>query len=192
MYNIIAIIGKAGAGKDRMLQAVLEELKDMPNIHEVVPCTSRPKREKDVDGVNYYFYTPNYFMEKIYNGEMLEFTRFNNWWYGTSYDSVRSDGVINIGIFNPSAVRQLLDREDCHVSIYWVAAANKTRLLRQLNREDNPNCGEIVRRYIADEADFAEIDFDCTLIRNDTWEDFANGVQAIVGQVQTSFTRGQI
>ena len=28
MYNIIAIIGKAGAGKDRMLQAILDELKD--------------------------------------------------------------------------------------------------------------------------------------------------------------------
>lgn len=191
MYNIIALMGKAGAGKDCLLQAVLEELKDTPNIHEIIPCTSRPKREKDAHGVNYYFYTPDQFMEKIYDGEMLEFSNFNNWWYGTSYDSVRSDGVINIGVFNPTGVRQLLDREDCHVSIYWVAAADKTRLLRQLNREDKPNTDEIIRRYSADAEDFKDIDFSHFIVPNETWEDFEAGVKAIVSQVQTTLAQGQ-
>jgi guanylate kinase len=122
---------------------------------------------------------------------MLEFTNFNNWWYGTSYDSVRSDGVVNIGVFNPAGVRQLLDRDDCHVSVFWVQAADKTRLLRQLNREEWPDVKEIVRRFSADEEDFKDIDFDYTLIPNDSWDDFKAGIEKIVGQTETTLAQGR-
>ena len=36
-----------------------------------------------------------------------------------------------------------------------VEASAKTRLLRSLTREDNPDVDEIVRRYLADREDFA-------------------------------------
>jgi guanylate kinase len=86
----------------------------------------------------------------------LEFTNFNNWWYGTSYDSVRSDGIVNIGVFNPSGVRQLLDRPDCDVTVYWVTTSDKQRLYRQLSREESPDVKEIIRRFATDEADFMD------------------------------------
>lgn len=191
MYKIIALMGKAGAGKDRMMQNVLQRMQNTPGIHEIVSCTSRPIREGEADGINYYYYTPDQFMEKIFDGEMLEFTNFNNWWYGTSYDSVRSDGVVNIGVFNPAGVRSLLDRDDCDVTIYWVQAADKTRLLRQLNREDNPDTNEIIRRYQADAEDFKDIDFTHYIIPNETWDDFDAGVKAIVCQVETTLAQGR-
>lgn len=191
MYKIIALMGKAGAGKDRMMQAALTRLQNVPNIHEIISCTSRPIREGEANGINYYYYTPDQFMQKIFDGEMLEFTNFNNWWYGTSYDSVRSDGMVNIGVFNPAGVRSLLDRDDCDVTIAWVQAADKTRLLRQLNREEHPDVNEIIRRYQTDAEDFKEIDFSHYIIPNETWDDFNQGVEAIVGWVQTSLAQGQ-
>lgn len=33
----------------------------------------------------------------------IEFTCFNNWWYGTSIDALVKD-KINIGIFSPKAI----------------------------------------------------------------------------------------
>lgn len=191
MYKIIALMGKAGAGKDRMMQAALTRLQNVPNIHEIISCTSRPIREGEANGINYYYYTPDQFMQKIFDGEMLEFTNFNNWWYGTSYDSVRSDGMVNIGVFNPAGVRSLLDRDDCDVIIAWVQAADKTRLLRQLNREEHPDVNEIIRRYQTDVEDFKEIDFSHYIIPNETWDDFNRGVETIVGWVQTSLAQGQ-
>ena len=191
MYKIIALMGKAGAGKDRMMQAALTRLQNVPNIHEIISCTSRPIREGEANGINYYYYTPDQFMQKIFDGEMLEFTNFNNWWYGTSYDSVRSDGMVNIGVFNPAGVRSLLDRDDCDVIIAWVQAADKTRLLRQLNREEHPDVNEIIRRYQTDTEDFKEIDFSHYIIPNETWDDFNQGVETIVGWVQTSLAQGQ-
>lgn len=188
MYKIVALMGEAGAGKDTVMQHIL---KARPDLHEIVSCTSRPIREGEAHGVNYFYYTPDQFMEKIYQGEMLEFTNFNNWWYGTGYDSVRSDGVINIGVFNPEGVRSLLERDDCDVTVYWVRTDDKTRLLRQLHRETHPDVREIVRRFNADYQDFEFIEFAHTTLENNSVEDLQHCVEVIVGQLETPSALGQ-
>ena len=194
MYNIVALMGEAGAGKDSMMQAILEKLTEkghIADIHEIVSCTSRPMREGEAHGLNYYYYHPDDFAMKIINDEMLEFTQFNNWWYGTSYDSVRSDGMVNIGVFNPAAVRQLLDRPDCDVKVFWIVACDKNRMMRQLDREVHPDVREIVRRFNADYEDFKDIEFDYLEIPNEDMRDFWDGVEEIVCQVETILAQGQ-
>ena len=131
MYNIVVLMGEAGAGKDSMMQAVLRKLAEkghVADVHEIVSCTSRPMREGEAHGINYYYYHPSDFEMKILNDEMLEFTKFNNWWYGTGYDSVRGDGVVNIGVFNPAGVRQLVDRPDL-TSLSSVSHLRRTVLM---------------------------------------------------------------
>ena len=194
MYNLVVLMGEAGAGKDSMMQAVLEKLAErghVADVHEIVSCTSRPMREGEAHGINYYYYRPEEFEQKIMDDEMLEFTRFNNWWYGTSYDSVRSDGIVNIGVFNPSGVRQLLDRPDCDVTVYWVTTSDKQRLYRQLSREESPDVKEIIRRFNADEEDFADIDFDYTEVVNETFDDFYAIAEQIACQIESMIAQGR-
>lgn len=194
MYNLVVLMGEAGAGKDSMMQAVLEKLAErghVADVHEIVSCTSRPMREGEAHGINYYYYRPEEFEQKIMDDEMLEFTRFNNWWYGTSYDSVRSDGIVNIGVFNPSGVRQLLDRPDCDVTVYWVTTSDKQRLYRQLSREESPDIKEIIRRFNADEEDFADIDFDYTEVVNETFDDFYAIAEQIACQIESMIAQGR-
>ncbi len=164
MYKIIALIGEAGTGKDSLMDTILTLC---PDFHEIVNCTTRPRREGEVHGVNYFYYTPEQFGDMVLHDEMLECTVFNDWFYGTSYDSVRSD-CVNIGVFNPTAVEALSARPEVNLTIIRVCAAPKTRLLRQLNREDNPCVDEIIRRYGADKIDFegVEDDFDCIEVWN--------------------------
>lgn len=190
MYNIIALMGEAGSGKDRTMQAVLAA---DPTLHEIISCTTRPMRQGEAHGVNYFYYTPGQFGQKVLDGEMLECTVFNDWFYGTSYDSVRSDGVINIGVFNPTGVESLLARPDCNVLVYWIKAKDKTRLLRQLNREEDPDVREVVRRFQADYNDFDGIDEELPVIilRNETPEDLEYNVKAILCQSESVFARGQ-
>ena len=194
MYKMVVFMGKAGAGKDSTMQQVLKLLAEkniISEVHEIVSCTSRPIRENEAHGVNYYYYHPDDFAMKIINDEMLEFTNFNNWWYGTSYDSVRSDGIVNIGVFNPSGVRQLLDRPDCDVTVYWVTTSDKQRLYRQLSREENPDVKEIIRRFNADEEDFADIDFDYTEVVNETFDDFYANAEQIACQIESMIAQGR-
>ena len=156
MYKIIAIMGEAGTGKDSLMQEIL---KLEPMLHEVISCTTRPMRQGEIEGVNYYYYTPEQFGDRVLHDEMLECTVFNDWFYGTSYDSVRSD-CINIGVFNPTGVESLLARSDVDVKVIRVVAEDKTRLIRQLNREEWPDVREIIRRFNADWMDFEGIDND--------------------------------
>ena len=152
MYKIIAIIGEAGAGKDTLMQAFLKQ----HDFHEIISCTTRPPREGEKEGVNYFYYTDEKFLEKVNKNEMLEYTSFRNWFYGTSYDSVVKD-KINIGVFNPDGVLSLLQRKDVDLQIIRVTARDKTRLLRQLNRESSPDVDEIIRRYKTDKEDFEKV-----------------------------------
>ena len=163
--KIIALIGKAGAGKDTIMKSMI---KQCPYLHEIVSCTTRPRREYEIDGINYYFYTVEQFTKKVLNNEMLEATEFNGWFYGTSLDSL-SLTDINVGVFNPDGISAMYDRNDIDLRIYYITASDKTRLLRQLNREDFPNVDEIIRRYETDRKDFLTVDdeFDPKHIQND-------------------------
>lgn len=163
MIKIIAIIGKAGSGKDTILNRIFTLYSTY--FHKIISCTSRPPREKEIKGKDYYFYTKEHFLNKINNNEMLEYTEFNNWLYGTSLDSVSKD-KINIGVFNPQGIENLLKRNDIDLKIIYVRASAKERLLRQLNREENPNVEEIIRRFNVDEQDFNNLNYKAYVIDN--------------------------
>lgn len=164
--NIIAICGKAGAGKDTLLQKITRSERTSSFLHEIVSCTTRPPREGEVNGVNYHFLTNEEFAEKILNKEMLEATIFNDWCYGTALQSLDVNKV-NIGVFNPAGIEALLEDSRINLRVYYVDVPGKERLIRQLNREESPNVDEIIRRYKADEEDFMDLDFDYFTVFND-------------------------
>ena len=189
MYKIIAIMGEAGTGKDSLMQEIL---KLKPEFHEIISCTTRPMREGEAEGVNYYYYTPEQFGDRVLHDEMLECTVFNDWFYGTSYDSVRSD-CINIGVFNPTGVESLLARPDVDVKVVRVVAEDKTRLIRQLNREEWPDVREIVRRFNADWMDFdgIEEDFECIKISNGQGADLVANPMLVIAELAPWLNQGK-
>jgi guanylate kinase len=113
---------------------------------------------------------------------MLEATSFNDWFYGTSYDSLRSD-CPNIGVFNPDGIRAMSEMPDIDVTVFKITCTDKIRLLRQLNREENPNVDEIVRRYKTDKEDFFDLEFKYIEVENNDTEDLDLASKAIVGQL---------
>ena len=164
--KVLALIGESGAGKDAFMQQILKQ--NEFNFNEIVSCTSRPQREKEEYGVHYYFYDKDEFLVKVRQGDMFEYTEFNGWMYGTSKDSIVKD-KINIGVFNPEGIRSLISHNELDVFVVRVRASAKTRLLRQLNRQKNPDVDEIVRRYGTDKKDFVNIEFDnLALVNEDT------------------------
>ncbi len=164
-YRIIALFGPSGAGKDTLLKAI-EEL-DLPiEINKIITTTTRPKRDYEIEDVDYHFVSVNTFGLSIMNEEMLEATTFNNWLYGTSILDLKED-AINIGVFNPMAIECLLEDDRLQILPIYVKASDKTRLMRQLEREEDPDCLEICRRFEADLKDFDDIDFTHKTIAND-------------------------
>lgn len=178
MFDVIALMGKAGSGKDALLH---ELIRQCPNANEMISCTTRPIREGEAHGVNYFYMTPEEFGARVLNGEMLECTEFNNWFYGTSYEALRSN-CINIGVFNPTGVESLLHFPDINVKVFYITASDKTRLLRQLNREENPDVQEIIRRFRADMIDFEDLT-DIPYIEINNEGDLMDAARAVLDQI---------
>ena len=80
MKNIIVISAPSGSGKTTLCS---ELLRSKPHIKFSVSCTTRPKREHEVDGVNYHFLSEQEFIEKMQNNEFIEFENVHGYFYGT-------------------------------------------------------------------------------------------------------------
>ena len=189
MYKILAIVGKAGSGKDTIMQRVLAAAPG--RFHEIISATTRPPREGEVDGKNYHFKQPSEFGHWVRNGYMLEYTQFNNWYYGTPIFSLVEDKV-NIGVFNPAGVRALSRLPQVSLAIAYVYTDDKTRMMRQLCREEYPNVQEIVRRFQTDEEDFEKFaqDFErdqVTLIENSGEIGLVRAVDTIMTMAEEMF-----
>jgi len=178
-YKVIALIGESGTGKDSILNKLIHEI---PEAHRVVSHTSRPVREGETDGKDYHFVSASNFVGKISRNEMIESTRFNNWYYGISIKSLEKD-KINLCVLNPTGIRNLLNRDDIELKVYRIQASDKTRLIRQLTREENPNVEEIIRRYKTDKIDFEDLEFDFQSLKNENLEDFTIAANTIISEI---------
>jgi guanylate kinase len=168
---IIALLGKAGAGKDTVAKVLVE---NNPEWHMMVSCTTRPMREGEKEGVNYYYLTNEEFAKKVLNGEMLEAVCFNNWYYGTDKTTLLPG--INVGVFNPEGYDCFLEsaKIDPELTVigFYVYVDDKIRMMRQLTRETDPDVKEICRRYFADLEDFDDIDYlNLKKVSNDNLDD---------------------
>jgi guanylate kinase len=80
--QLIIVSGPSGAGKTTVLKEVLARF---PRLVPSVSATTRPPRPGEVDGVDYYFLSPDEFAARRERGEFLEcFEVFGRgYWYGT-------------------------------------------------------------------------------------------------------------
>ena len=145
--KIIAIIGKAGAGKDFWLHKICE---DNEEVHEIVSCTTRPARWMEQDGKNYHFLTEDQFLSE----QFLESCMFRGWRYGTRIKDIK-ENKINIGVFNLNGMETLLENPNIDLTVVYMQAEDRVRLIRQLRR-DSSDINEIFRRYNTDNIDFDE------------------------------------
>jgi len=58
-------------------------------LHYTVTATTRPQRQGESDGIDYYFLSPRRFEEMVENGELLEWARVYGHWYGVPREQVK-------------------------------------------------------------------------------------------------------
>lgn len=86
MRNILFVIsGPSGVGKGTIANMIAER---NPNVFVSVSMTTRPARQGETDGKDYYFVTREAFEQKIKNGGLLEYSEHFENFYGTPRDKV--------------------------------------------------------------------------------------------------------
>ncbi|RMG57330.1 MAG: guanylate kinase [Deltaproteobacteria bacterium] len=79
--NLIVISAPSGTGKTTVCR---ELVKRMEGLVLSTSYTTRPKKEGERDGIDYFFVSPERFDEMASKGEFLEWAEIYGWKYGTS------------------------------------------------------------------------------------------------------------
>lgn len=79
--NLIIFTGPSGVGKSTVEKYFLDD-KSL-NLSFSVSATTRPMREGEENGKNYFFLTKEIFLEKVNQGDFLEWVEYAGNYYGT-------------------------------------------------------------------------------------------------------------
>lgn len=163
MGKIICLMGKSCAGKDTIYKRLLME--KAPELKKIVPYTTRPVREGEREGIEYFFTDEEEFQRLKGQGKVIEDRAYHTyhglWRYFTVDDDQLQDtarSYLMIGTLE--AYRKLQDYFGVDRLLpVMVELEDGLRLQRALSRElsqERPRYGEMCRRFLADSEDFSE------------------------------------
>jgi guanylate kinase len=107
---LIVISGPSGVGKDSVVQRMKD--RGLP-FHFVVTATTRPRRENEQQGVDYFFMSKGEFAQMIEQGELIEYAIVYNDYKGIPKQQVREalasgkDVVMRVDVQGAATVRKL-------------------------------------------------------------------------------------
>lgn len=160
MGKIFCLIGKSSTGKDTIAKIILNSM----NLKTITLYTTRPIREGEINGREYYFVSNEELNKLESTGKVIEkrvyHTIHGDWSYATvdSNINLESDNYLILNTLEGYKRLVKYYGRDIVVPIYiWVDL--NTRLDRAFLREEQeekPKYKELCRRFIADESDFCE------------------------------------
>jgi guanylate kinase len=111
---LVLISAPSGGGKTTLCQKLLEA---RPQMARAVTCTTRPPREGENDGVDYYFLDAGSFLKRVQAGNFLEHATV----YGNSYGTLKSevlnklrqgkDVLLTVDVQGAASIRQRADED---------------------------------------------------------------------------------
>ena len=163
MGRIYYLLGKSATGKDTLYKEIL---KWRPKLRTVTMYTTRPIREGETDGVEYFFTGREELERQLASGKVIESRTYQTiagpWTYYTvddgQFDVADDESCLMIGTLE-SYEKMCTYFESGKMVPVYIEVPDGIRLLRAVKREENqkkPNYREVCRRYLADEKDFSE------------------------------------
>lgn len=163
MGKIFCLMGKSASGKDSVYRRIMEDRE--LGLKRIVPYTTRPVRQGEQDGVEYYFVTERKLQELQEAGKIVELRAYDTvcgiWKYFTVCDDrmdLEQNDYAVIGTLDSwHAMCGYFGRERM-VPVY-IEVEDGLRLERAVVREreqEKPQYAELCRRFLADSEDFSE------------------------------------
>ena len=162
MGKIFVLMGKSASGKDAIFKRLLA--RGEPPLNRIIPYTTRPIRQKEVDGVEYHFCDEARERELDDAGRIIEkriyHTVHGRWAYFTvddgQVDLTRGDYLVIGTLVSYEKLADYYKKENI-IPIY-IETEDSIRLERAIKRERKqaePKYEEMCRRFLADAQDFA-------------------------------------
>lgn len=141
----IIIVGASGSGKDFLLRELSKQ-----GLKSSIKITTRPKRQNEIEGVNYNFLSNSEFNKK----ELIVEQSFKNdkgdvWKYGICKEDFNNSQIF---IMTPGELSQLTKENRKQIFVVYLDIDRKIRENRIIDRSDNND--SVIRRLDADDIDF--------------------------------------
>lgn len=167
MGKIYYLMGKSSSGKDTLYK---ELLRMFPSLKTIVSYTTRPIREGERNGVEYFFVSDEEFAKYGAAGKIIEKRTYNTvygeWKYATIEDGqvdLEESDYLVMGTLESYRSMEVYYGVEKIVPIY-IEVEDGERLSRALERErrqETPKYEEMCRRFLADQKDFSEENLRC-------------------------------
>ena len=186
----IILVGHGASGKDFARQEVQKM-----GLSYGVSFTTRPRRETEVEGEDYFYLSKEVFEAKIENGDWYEYVEFNGWFYGTTKEQFQVTD--NLFVMTPHGLSLVKDEDRKESLVIFFNIDEETRRERLAGRKDGNDT--IERRLEADAKDFSKyIDWDIKVedplfdVNEILNHDFLRGTYEFVAGIETKLPEKNI
>ncbi len=177
---LVVISGPSGVGKGTVRKALFE-LEGHDLVYSI-SMTTRPPREGEVEGVDYYFVTREEFEKRIKDDAFLEWAQFVGHYYGTPRDKIEDQ--LNQGkevVLEIEVQGALQVREKMSDGVFvFIAPPNKESLYRRLLRRGTETNDMIQKRMDKAEREFPLAHKYDYIVVNDEVTNAADRILAII------------
>lgn len=192
MGKIIYLMGKSSVGKDTIYKELLKKEGNL--LKPVILYTTRPMREGEQQGREYFFVDNSVLAEYEKKGKIIEMREYHTvhgiWAYATV-----DDGQIDLSKANYLAIGTLESYEQIKryygedkLFPVYLTVDDGIRLERAIKRERKqvqPHYAEMCRRFLADEEDFSKENLERSGIhRSFSNDDLEECVEKIWAEIQ--------
>ena len=176
--RLFVISGSSGVGKSTILKQVLSR---MPELQFSVSATSRPPREGETNGVQYFFVSREAFQQMIAEGAFVEYDFHMDNYYGTLKSEIlnktaNGDMILDVEPVGALNVKSIYPDATL---IYIAPPSVEVLMQRLLSRNDTPEEQIKVRaeRVAWESAQQEKYDY---VVINDVLEDCVQQVLDII------------
>ncbi len=178
---LIVISGPSGVGKD----SVIQRLKGIgTSFHFVVTATTRPKRDDEVEGLDYFFVSRDEFNDMIERDELLEHAVVYDDYKGIPKRQVREamqsglDVVMRLDVQGAGTIRELFPE----ALLIFITTRTEQELLRRLEARKSETADARKLRIEMARKEMAKIDiFDYVVVNaEDKLDDAVETIMAII------------
>lgn len=187
---VFVITGPSGSGKSTIISKLKQRNIDW---HISRSCTTREPRETEKNGIEYFFIEKQEFVKKIISDEFVEFTIFNDKFYGTLKSELKAPITLvdveyeGVMAFKKSVTQFLTENkvEFFYIYIYITEEECRKRLMKRDFKDENDmlNIENRIKTYKKHAVLLEKCLYDVVITNNKNVELAVNKVEKFIYEV---------
>lgn len=189
--QLIVVSGPSGAGKGTILAQAFEKY---PNLRYSVSVTTRAPREKEVDGVDYYFKNIDEYMKMLHDNEFLEHQCVYGNYYGTPRKKVEEmlesgyDVVLEIDVKGALEIKSRFPE----AVMIFITPDNKKTIEERLKKRSTEKEEELMVRIGSALEELKQAEKYDYIVVNDDAQRSAEDIGAIIRAEKCSSVKNKV